>query len=70
MKLANVVALDEFGACLCQCTLTAFCKANELGRDFVRELRADAFPTHGRPAPTLIGGGAAPAVYVSLLEPT
>lgn len=72
MRLAQIAVLDEGGACIFEGGLRDFARANDLAAADVAtlaaELRAGVNTPHGRPEPAVIGGGAAPAFFVSLLE--
>lgn len=70
MRLAQVVVIDEQGNRVFKGTLRLFARANELAAADVAtlaaELRAGLATRRGPPAPAIIGGGAAPAFFVSL----
>jgi hypothetical protein len=67
MKLAQVVLMNEDGSEQWAGSLHEFCRANEYGRELPRQIRADMTQAHGRPEPTILGGGAAPVFYLSLV---
>lgn len=66
MKLAQIVVMAEAGEVVYEGSLTAFLRVNEGCESLVRDLREGMNTPHGRPEPALIGGGAAPAFFVSL----
>lgn len=69
MKIPAIVVMDESGAVAFDGSLANFLRANRDGIDrhtLCAELRDGMTQAHGRPEPAIIGGGAAPAFYVSL----
>lgn len=64
MKMPRVEVRDEGNARVWAGSLRQFILDNELGRSFARQMRSDML--RGPNACSLIGGGAAPAFYVSL----
>lgn len=70
MKLAEVAVLAESGELVWAGSLTDFCRANPPvdRRALCRDLRDGITTPHGRPEPAVIGGGAAPMFYVSLVS--
>lgn len=68
MRLARIAVLDSRGIVQWCGSLHRFCRANMLDGAFVAEVRASISQPHGRPEPVILGGGAAPLFYVSLLS--
>lgn len=69
MNLPQVVLMDESGEVAYEGGLREFIRANEYdAHDLIATIRADMTQSHGRPEPTIIGGGASPAFYLSLVE--
>lgn len=74
MKLANIVLMAETGETLWDGTLTSFIHANNGFDEFqridwrslCRELRAGI--ESDRPEPAILGGGAEPITFVSLVS--
>lgn len=67
MRMAQIVVMGEAGEVVYEGSLKAFIRANEeYPGNLIQSLRDDMAQAHGRPEPTVIGGGAAPMFYVSI----
>lgn len=72
MRMADVVVMAETGEQVWAGPLTEFLRNNREGmnwREVCGALREGIEAPHGRPEPAVIGGGAAPVFYLSLIEP-
>lgn len=76
MKLAQIAVMMEDGTMVWDGSLKTFLRANNDypsefehidRRALIADLRAGMTQPHGRPEPAILGGGAAPLVYVSLV---
>lgn len=70
MKLAQIVVLDDFGTVQFEGSLLAFLRANKDDEYFCDYLLADLRQgmMQSPPDPAVVGGGAAPVFFVSMLE--
>lgn len=70
MKLAQIVVLDDFGAVQFEGSLLTFLRANKEDEYFCDDLLADLRQgmMQSPPEPAVIGGGASPVSFVSMLE--
>lgn len=67
MKLAQIVVMQESGEVVYEGSLRTFIRDNEeYPGSLIASLRDGMNQPHGCPEPALIGGGAAPAFYVSV----
>lgn len=68
MKHAEIAVLAVDGALVWSGSLYRFAKDNEMGRAEVADLIEALLRDHnGRPEPAIIGGGATPTFFVSLV---